>query len=140
MGFIEEFKSKNFSIYAQWLGLLSLPLLFFTGIFAFVKGFIFSIFAWILCFILIFVEIPLCIKVCPTSDRFDSFIKNFENHWIRTVGYLVFATLLFVFAHFATTLYVIPGITLLLTGICYAIAGGLRQQHAASSFTGGDSV
>ncbi|KAF0441603.1 Golgi apparatus membrane protein TVP18 [Gigaspora margarita] len=140
MGFIEEFKSKNFSIYGQWLGLLSLPLLFIIGIVAFVYGFIFSILSWIIGFILIFVEIPLCTKVCPTSQKFDSFVKIFENHWTRTVGYLVFAALLFVFTHFASVLYIIPGITLLFTGICYAIAGSLRQEHAASSFTGGSSV
>ncbi|CAG8729638.1 5848_t:CDS:2, partial [Dentiscutata erythropus] len=87
-------------------GLVTIPLLIIFGILAFASvalGFVFSILVWVLAFILIFVEIPLCTKICPTSDRFDSFVKNFENHWIP-------------------------------------IAGGLRQDHAASSFTGGESV
>ncbi|RIA93242.1 hypothetical protein C1645_23679 [Glomus cerebriforme] len=139
MGFIEEFKSKNFTIYAQWAGLLSIPFLFIAGGVAFLAFFLFSIIAWILAFILIFVEVPLCMKICPTSPKFDAFIKIFENNYLRTIGYLLFSVVIFIFAS-KSGIYILPGLSLAITGICYGIAALKHQNHASSTLTGGSGV
>ncbi|CAG8688321.1 9081_t:CDS:2 [Acaulospora morrowiae] len=154
MGFIEELKSKNFSIYAQWyvwkferlsflplmFGLASIVLLVVAGVLAFIYNIIFAILAWVIAFLLIFVEIPLCTKICPTSPKFDAFTKKFENHFFRTIGYLIFATLMFVSTIISRTILIAPGVTLLLAGICYGIATAKLQRHASSSITGGTGV
>jgi hypothetical protein len=40
--------------------------------------------------VLIFVEIPLLMRVCPTSEKFDVFVRRFNENWPRAgmyVGY-----------------------------------------------------
>ncbi|KAL1923195.1 uncharacterized protein VTP21DRAFT_9571 [Calcarisporiella thermophila] len=142
MGFIEELKSKNFSIYAQWAGLVSILLLLIFGILGVVTlgNLVFGIIGLIMAAILAFVEIPLCLKCCPVSDRFDGFIKVFENHYLRAVLYLVFAVVMFLSHFLGSTGLIAAGVALLLGCIFYAIAAFTHQEHAASSFTGGASV
>ncbi|CAG8469587.1 11768_t:CDS:2 [Funneliformis caledonium] len=88
MGLVEEFKSKNFTIYAQ----------------------------------------------C------DMFIKTFENNYVRTAGYLIFSTLILIIGILEHWAYILSGITLAITGICYCIAAIKHQEHKASSITGGTGV
>lgn len=41
--------------------------------------------------VLIFVEIPLLTRICPTSEKFDTFVRRFNENWPRAgmyVGYL----------------------------------------------------
>ncbi|CAB4426846.1 unnamed protein product [Rhizophagus irregularis] len=139
MGFIEEFKSRNFSIYAQWAGILSIPFLFLAGGLAFLTFVVFSIIAWILAFILIFIEVPFCLKICPTSQNFDAFIRIFENNLIRTIGYLAFSVIMFIFVT-KSVFYVMPGLSLAIAGICYGIAALKHQNHVSSKLTGGTGV
>ncbi|KAI8991413.1 hypothetical protein BDF20DRAFT_811676 [Mycotypha africana] len=89
MGLLDELRSRNFSLYAQWLGIISLILLVVLGVVALTSNFIFSIVGWVIAFILFFVEIPLCTKFCPTSPRFDAFIARFENAYFRGAMYIV---------------------------------------------------
>jgi uncharacterized membrane protein HdeD (DUF308 family) len=139
MGFIEEFKSKNFTIYAQWAGLLSIPFLYIAGGIAFFFSVICSIIAWVLGFILIFVEVPFCMKICPTSPKFDSVIRKFENNYVRTIGYLIFSVVVFIFTK-EHLIYILPGLSLITAGICYGIAALKHQSHASSTLTGGSGV
>lgn len=40
--------------------------------------------------VLIFVEIPLLMRICPTSEKFDGFVRRFNENWPRAgmyVGY-----------------------------------------------------
>ncbi|KAI8052742.1 hypothetical protein BDF21DRAFT_350415 [Thamnidium elegans] len=89
MGIFDEFKSRNFSLYAQWLGVISIVLLIALGVIAFPSNPIFSPIGWVIAFILFFVEVPLCTKFCPTSPKFDGFIARFENSYFRGIMYLV---------------------------------------------------
>ncbi|KAI8362250.1 hypothetical protein B0O80DRAFT_435393 [Mortierella sp. GBAus27b] len=86
MGLIDEFRSGNFSLYGQWFGLFSVIALILFGILSFTP--IWSIVGWIIAFLLIFVEIPLCLKCCPTSAKFDNFLGKFQNSVVRAVGYI----------------------------------------------------
>ncbi|GAA5796788.1 hypothetical protein EDC94DRAFT_618093 [Helicostylum pulchrum] len=89
MGIFDEFKSRNFSLYAQWLGVISIVLLIALGVISVGSNPIFAILGWVIAFILFFVEIPLCVKFCPTSPKFDGFIARFENSYFRGAMYLV---------------------------------------------------
>ncbi|KAI9343837.1 hypothetical protein BD770DRAFT_397951 [Pilaira anomala] len=140
MGILEEFKSRNFSLYAQWLGVVSLALLIALGVITLGSNPIFAIIGWIIAFILFFVEVPLCTKFCPTSPNFDGFIARFENSYFRGIMYLVFSVVMFLSTLIKTTSLVAPAVTLLLTFICYGIAGFKNQPHASTKILGGTGV
>ncbi|ORX50947.1 hypothetical protein DM01DRAFT_251732 [Hesseltinella vesiculosa] len=89
MGCFDEAKSMNFSLYGQWLGIISICLLIALGVVGIASHVVFSIVGWVIAFLLVLVEIPLCIKLCPTSPKLDVFISYFENCYFRAVMYLV---------------------------------------------------
>ncbi|KAI9489163.1 hypothetical protein BDB00DRAFT_635986 [Zychaea mexicana] len=130
MGFFDEFASRNFSLYAQWLGLISLIC----------NNPIFAIIGWVFAFVLVFVEIPLCTKFCPTSPKFDNFVAKFENSYLRGAMYLIMAIVMFLSTLINETALIAPAVTLLLTFISYAIAGLKQQPHASSKMLGGTGV
>ncbi|CAO3651020.1 unnamed protein product [Cunninghamella blakesleeana] len=140
MGVLDEFKSRNFSLYAQWGGVVSIILLIVIGVFTLVDNIPFSIIGWAIAFVLFFVEVPLCTKFCPTSPRFDSFVAKFENSYLRAGLYLIVSILMFLSTIVKTTLLVFPAVILLLTSISYLIAAVKQQPHASSKVLGGTGV
>ncbi|KAI9279575.1 hypothetical protein BY458DRAFT_563028 [Sporodiniella umbellata] len=89
MSILDEVRSRNFSLYAQWLGVASIILLIALGAVCLLDNIPFAIIGWIFAFILFFAEVPLCTRFCPTSPRFDAFIANFENSYYRGALYIV---------------------------------------------------
>jgi Uncharacterized conserved protein CG6151-P len=122
----DEFRSRNFSIYAQWLGVLSifrtkpivLPansgrslhcawnrqhlscfpphhllhhLLVSPQLERLVRVLIWN--CRVTGVVLIFVEIPLLLRVCPTSEKFDVFVRRFNENWPRAGMYIGYETL-----------------------------------------------
>ncbi|KAL1930379.1 hypothetical protein VTP01DRAFT_10541 [Rhizomucor pusillus] len=140
MGIIDEFASRNFSLYAQWFGIISIILLVVLGVVSLVSNIIFSIIGWVFAFILVFVEVPLCTKFCPTSPKFDNFVATFENSYLRAALYLVFAVVMFLSNLINTTSLIAAAVTLLLAAICYGIAAVKQQPHASTKILGGTGV
>ncbi|KAG2235594.1 hypothetical protein INT48_002368 [Thamnidium elegans] len=140
MGFFDEIKSKNCSLYGQWLGIISIILLIALGIVGFTGHIIFSIVGWVIAFLLVLVEIPLCLKVCPTSPKLDSFIAYFENCYFRAILYLVFAVVMFLSNLVSVGPLIACGVSLLLASICYGIAAFTGQAYASSKILGGTGV
>ncbi|KAI9314313.1 hypothetical protein BX666DRAFT_1862927 [Dichotomocladium elegans] len=121
MGVFGEFASLNFSLYGQWLGIISICLLIALGIVGFMAHIVFSIVGWAIALILIFVEIPLCLKFCPTSPRFFAIVMFLSN--ILNTGPLIAAA-----------------VALLLAAISYGIAAVKGQSFASSRILGGTGV
>ncbi|KAI8353228.1 hypothetical protein BD560DRAFT_336780 [Blakeslea trispora] len=121
MGVFDEVKSKNFALYGQWLGIISIILLIALGIVGFLSHVVFSIVGWVIAFILVLVEIPLCLKVCPTSPKFFAVVMFLSN--LLNVGPLIAC-----------------GVSLLLAAICYGIAAFTGQAFASSRMFGGTGV
>ncbi|KAG2221804.1 hypothetical protein INT45_013300 [Circinella minor] len=140
MGLFSEFTSRNFSLYAQWLGIISICLLIALGIVGFLSHVAFSIVGWVIALILIFIEIPLCIRWCPTSPKFDSFITYFENCYFRAILYLCFAIVMFLSNILNTGPLIAAAVTLLFAAICYGIAALKGQSFASSRLLGGTGV
>jgi hypothetical protein len=68
-------------------------------------------------------------QICPTSQKFDVFVRTFENHWIRTGGYIGFSIVMWISLKVSFTMLLAPAITLLIAGVCYGsylALGGLR--------------
>lgn len=144
MTFAEEFRSRNFSIYGQWTGVLCIILCFALGIaniFSFNLLIIFSVICLVCSFILLFIEIPLLLRVCPTSPAFDGFIRRFETNYMRAAIYLTMSViqwLSLVTRH--TSSLLAAAVVLLIAAAFYALAGVKGQGFAASKTLGGHGV
>ncbi|CDH51165.1 golgi apparatus membrane protein tvp18 [Lichtheimia corymbifera JMRC:FSU:9682] len=64
------------------------PVLIALGVVSLLSNIPFAIIGWVFAFILVFVEVPLCTKFCPTSPKFDNFVARFENSYLRAALYL----------------------------------------------------
>ncbi|ORY91964.1 hypothetical protein BCR43DRAFT_445474 [Syncephalastrum racemosum] len=126
MGCFDEVKSRNFSLYAQWY-VVSTQHFVYTivlialGVVGFPSHIVFSIVGWVIAFILIFVEIPLCLKCCPTSPKFFAVVMFLSN--LMNTGPLIAAA-----------------VCLLLAAICYGAAAFSGQGFASSKILGGTGV
>ncbi|KAF9105458.1 Golgi apparatus membrane protein tvp18 [Mortierella sp. AM989] len=139
MSLLDEFRAGNFSLYGQWCGLISIVTLIVFGIIPFHVAW--SIVGWVIAFLLIFIEIPLCMKCCPTSQKFDTFLSNFKDSYFRTGAYLIFAIVMWIAVGAGNrTIHVISAILLTLGTVSYCIAALRGQSPASSAITGGTGV
>lgn len=144
MTLAEEFRSRNFSIYGQWTGVLCIILGFALGIaniFNFNLLILFSILLLVSALILIFIEIPLLLRICPTSSKFDSLVRQVTTNYMRAAVYAVMSVvqwLSLVTGH-ASSL-IAAAVVLLLAACFYALAGLKHQDFVGSKTLGGQGV
>ncbi|KAH8884673.1 hypothetical protein GQ53DRAFT_829628 [Thozetella sp. PMI_491] len=140
----EEFATRNFSIYGQWLGVLSMILCFALGIaniFTFnVLIIIFSIIALVSSFVILFIEVPLLLRICPTSSGFDAAIRRISTNYMRAGAYGVMAIVQWLTLIFAVTSLIAVAVFLTITALCYLLAGVKGQAFVGSKTLGGAGV
>lgn len=83
--------------------------------------------------IIIFVEIPFLLRICPLSDNFNDFIKKFNQNWSRAAFYLGMSAIQWLSLIFMITTLIIPAIFLLLSSIFYALAALNNQSFQNSA-------
>ncbi|KAL2222819.1 putative Golgi apparatus membrane protein tvp18 [Thermoascus aurantiacus ATCC 26904] len=141
MTLAEEFRSKNFSIYGQWTGVLCILLCIALGIaniFSFnALRIVFSIICLVSGFILIFIEIPFLLKICPTSSKFDEFIKRFTTNFMRAAMYLIMSVLQWLSLLSGASSLIVAAVLLLIASSFYALAGLKSQEFVGSKTLGG---
>ncbi|OAA62714.1 Membrane protein, Golgi apparatus TVP18/Calcium channel flower [Niveomyces insectorum RCEF 264] len=141
----EEFATRNFSIYGQWLGILTMILCFALGIAnvftVHVLIIVFSAICLASSFIILFVEVPLLLRICPTSSTFDATIRRISTNYMRAAAYGVMALLqwLSLVSGVATSL-IAAAVFLTITGVCYLLAGIKGQAFVGSKTLGGAGV
>lgn len=143
MTLAEEFKSRNFSIYGQWTGVLCIFLCFALGvanIFHFNLLIIFSIICLVCAFIIIFIEIPLLLRICPTSSKFDGFIRRFETNYMRAAIYLAMSIVQWISIVVDASSLIAAAVFLLIAAAFYALAGVKGQAFQGSKTLGGQGV
>ncbi|TKA43218.1 Golgi apparatus membrane protein TVP18 [Cryomyces minteri] len=143
MTLAEEFRSRNFSIYGQWTGVLCIILCFALGIaniFHLHWVILFSVICLICAFILIFIEIPLLLRICPTSPAFDAFIRRFETNYMRAAIYFVMSAIQWISIAAARTSLIAAAVVLLIASAFYALAGIKGQGFVGSKTLGGQGV
>lgn len=91
-------------------------------------------------FIIIFIEIPLLLRICPTSPKFDTFIRKFETNYMRAAIYLAMSIIQWVSLVAMTTSLLVPAVFLLIAAIFYALAGFKGQAFQGSKTLGGQGV
>ncbi|KAL1898538.1 Golgi apparatus membrane protein tvp18 [Sporothrix stenoceras] len=140
----EEFATRNFSIYGQWLGILSMILCFALGIaniFTFHVGIIvFSAVCLACSFIILFVEVPLLLRICPTSSGFDATIRRVSTNYMRAAAYGVMGLVQWLSIIAGRSSLIAAAVFLTLTAICYLLAAIRGQDFVGSKTLGGAGV
>jgi len=143
MTIAEEFATRNFSIYGQWTGVLCIVLCFALGIencFDISLIIIFSALCLVSSFLIVFIEIPLLLRICPTSSTFDTFVRRFTTNYMRAAIYLVMAIVQWLSLVIAPTSLVAAASLLTIAAAFYALAGAKGQDFVGSKTLGGQGV
>ncbi|KAK9471570.1 uncharacterized protein V1510DRAFT_419663 [Dipodascopsis tothii] len=144
MTLTEELKTRNFSLYGQWTGILCIILCIATGIgtiFTFSLGLIiFSAVAIGEGLTLIFVEVPFLLRICPISENFSGFVQRFNNNWPRAGFYLILALIQWFSLFVRASGLIVAAIFLTFASAFYALAALKHQDFTTSSTLGGHGI
>ncbi|ODQ78575.1 hypothetical protein BABINDRAFT_39276 [Babjeviella inositovora NRRL Y-12698] len=135
-GFSDDFKARNYSVYGQWTGIISIFVCIGLGIanlFHVSVVIVFGIICIVQGLILVFVEIPFMLKCCPMSDNFVNAITKFEQNWWRVGFYVVMALVQWLSLTVMVTSLICPAIILTFGAVFYAIAALKHQEFVKSS-------
>ncbi|ODV59148.1 Tvp18p [Ascoidea rubescens DSM 1968] len=132
---VDKFKndmgSRNYGIYGKWIGILTFFLCLALGvanIFHFSLVIIFSILAIVQGFLILFIELPFLLKICPFTDKFVNIMKKFNENWPRAGFYLLMAVVQFLSLIVQTTSLLALAILMLISSICYAFSAFSHQE------------
>ncbi|KAI6714605.1 hypothetical protein JHW43_002869 [Diplocarpon mali] len=147
MTIAEEFATRNFSIYGQWTGVICIFLCFALGISHLFHVSIMILFG-ALClyvlltssFLIIFIEIPLLLRICPTSSKFDSFMRRFTTNYMRAGIYGAMGLVQWLSLIKEASSLIAAAIMLSLAAAFYTLAGIKGQGFVGSKTLGGQGV
>ncbi|KAK9452480.1 hypothetical protein V1511DRAFT_507643 [Dipodascopsis uninucleata] len=144
MSITDELKTRNFSIYGQWTGILSIIVCIAVGIatiFSFNLGLI--IFSGVCIgqgLVLVFVEIPFLLRICPISENFSTFVRRFNNNWPRAGFYLIFALIQWFTLFIRGSSLIVAAVFLTIASLFYTFAALKGQMFTSSSTLGGQGL
>ncbi|KAK9463206.1 uncharacterized protein V1516DRAFT_667114 [Lipomyces oligophaga] len=144
MTVMEELRTRNFSLYGQWIGIISIIICLAVGIasiFTFNVGLI--IFSGVCIFTgltLIFVEIPFLLRICPVSGRFETFVRRFNNNLPRAGFYLIVALIQWFSLFIRGSALIVAAVFLTAASFSYGIAAAKKQEFTSSSTLGGQGL
>ncbi|OJD23211.1 hypothetical protein ACJ73_05432 [Blastomyces percursus] len=122
-------------------GVLCIILCFALGIAnIFHKVIPFSIICLASSFVIIFVEIPLLLRICPTSSKFDAFIKRFTTNYMRALMYIILAAVQWLSLIIGPSSLIAAAVVLSIAAIFYGLAGITNQEFMGSKTLGGQGV
>ncbi|KFY39800.1 hypothetical protein V494_03837 [Pseudogymnoascus sp. VKM F-4513 (FW-928)] len=101
---------------------------------------LFSALCLVSSFIIIFVEIPLLMRICPTSSTFDSFMQRFTTNYMRALIYFAMAAIQWISIVAGVTSLIAAAVLLTITSALYALAGVKGQAFTGSKTLGGQGV
>lgn len=90
--------------------------------------------------ILIFVEVPFLLRICPTSSKFDDFIRRFTTNWMRASMYAILSAIQWISLVSGASSLIAAAVVLLLAGLFYALAGLKSQEFTSSKTLGGQGL
>lgn len=88
-------------------------------------------------FVLIFVEVPFLMRICPTSSKFDTFIRRFTTNYMRAAMYALMSTVQWLSIIIQASSLIAAAVVLLIAALCYALAGFKGQGFVGSKVLGG---
>ncbi|CUS20581.1 LAQU0S01e09890g1_1 [Lachancea quebecensis] len=135
-GLVRDLKSFNFSVYGQWFGYINILLCVALGIanlFHVSAVIVFGIIAIVQGLVILFVEIPFLLRICPLSDNFIAFIKRFETNGKRTLFYVGMAAVQWCSLAVMATSLIAVAIGLTISAASYGVAFFKHQQFQGTS-------
>jgi hypothetical protein len=91
-------------------------------------------------FLIVFIEVPLLMRICPTSSKFDTFMRRFTTNYMRAGIYLIMAIVQWLsLIHEASSL-IAAAVLLTIAAAFYALAGVKGQGFVGSKTLGGQGV
>lgn len=90
--------------------------------------------------IILFIEVPLLLRICPTSAKFDTFVRRFATNYMRGAIYLAMSAIQWVSLVGGSSTLIAAAVFLLITASFYAIAGLRKDEFMSSKTLGGQGV
>jgi len=90
--------------------------------------------------VLIFLEIPFLLRICPTSPKFDTFMRKFHSLWGRAAFYGTASLIQWLSCIIQATSLIAAAVLLMFAGLFYALAAIKGQQFVGSKTLGGQGV
>ncbi|GAD99156.1 clathrin-coated vesicle protein [Paecilomyces variotii No. 5] len=128
----------------SWTGVICIVLCFALGIaniFSFnALRIVFSIVCLVCSFLIIFIEIPFLLRICPTSSKFDAFIRRFTTIWMRAAVYLAMSIVQWMSLFSGASSLIAAAVFLLIASLFYGLAGLKSQEFVGSKTLGGQGL
>jgi len=143
MTLAEEFATRNFSIYAQWTGVICIFLCFAVGVsnlFHLTVMIVFGALCIVSAFLIVFIEIPLLLRICPTSSTFDTFMRRFTTNYLRAAIYFGMALIQWLSLIKEASSLIAAAVLLTITSSFYLLAAVKGQGFVGSKTLGGQGV
>lgn len=89
---------------------------------------------------ILFIEVPFLLRICPTSEKFDSFIRRFSTNYMRGLIYLVMSVVQWLSLIVHSSTLIVAAVVLLVTASFYGIAALRKDEFMSSKTLGGQGV
>lgn len=89
---------------------------------------------------ILFVEVPLLLRICPTSSSFDAAIRRISTNYMRAAAYGVMALIQWLSLISRASSLIAAAVFLTATGVCYLLAAVRGQAFVGSKTLGGAGV
>lgn len=127
--------SNNYAIYAKYLSYLTIPVSVIFGIanlFHVNLVIVFSIISLVQGVVLLFLEVPFLLKICPLSENFISHLKVInDDNKKKLILYAILAIVQWCSLIFKATSLIVVAVCLTCSFISYGIAY-TKDQHISS--------
>ncbi|GCF00445.1 Golgi apparatus membrane protein tvp18 [Zygosaccharomyces mellis] len=134
--FLQGLKSYNFSLYGKWVAYLNIVLCIAFGIanlFHVNAVVAFGAISIAQGAIVLFLEVPFLLRICPLSNNFIEFVSRFETNGWRTIFYICNAVLQWVSLALKITSLIVVAVGLTISAAFYGVAYFKRQNFQNSS-------
>ncbi|CAG8269595.1 unnamed protein product [Penicillium nalgiovense] len=91
-------------------------------------------------FIILFIEVPFLLRICPTSPKFDSFIRRFTTNPMRALIYAILGGVQLISLAERASSLIAGAVFLLIASVFYALAALTKQEFVGSKTLGGQGV
>jgi hypothetical protein len=90
--------------------------------------------------VILFIEVPFLLRICPTSGKFDDFIRKFSTSYTRAAIYLVMSVIQWLSLISRPSSLIAAAVFLLITASFYGIAALRKDEFMSSKTLGGQGV
>ena len=90
--------------------------------------------------LILFIEVPFLLRICPTSTKFDTFIRRFTTNWMRAAMYTIMSAIQWASLCTGPSSLIAAAVFLILAALFYALAGLKHQEFIGSKTLGGQGI